>query len=990
MPPFFTEYLSPTNPIASVIVTILQCSFFVWCSGLIAYWIWLFLKKEQIKKNQNIQPLVTARHERDIGREDNESETDAEKVFQEFCKKSFLERFPIPFLSKPSSITKHLKAIFLAGWDESRLEVSELINHTTSNLFRLNSLFRSVLAVFIVIGLLGTLFGLTDSLVKLSPALRVSAETRTPTENGEADTAAEANRENSKKMTEALSNLMVDIKGAFAPSLWGIIFTIAGVIFYGIHLQIACHPVKSILEQSTLIVWVPQLYPTTSQKLIQTLQESEAQMRSGYQTAVRIDELVETVQTNVNEFNTSLTQAKSITQPLSESGKEINKAASAISTAAAELNKGFTKSLNEFSEVLDKGLLERLNKFSEEFASSVSHLAGFQADIRSLYQQFQEAANQRLDQHSEKVNEQNQNLIKVLNALNSYEQTSINSRKQIDEKLQTFIDRATETNTSIYTENQEWFEKINTDNQQQFSEMQNQLKTELGNVQQTLESQLNALTEKLGENLGNVEQDLNDGLTTLNEQLENFDTPLKQTVEEIKGVFDNQLETLNERLEKFHEPIQQSANQMRNTYADSVTNMQGIVGDLQREINKQNEKYEEQLTGVKGLNERVEGLLTQLGENNRNQKHAVDEIKEAFDNRLETLNERLEKFHEPIQQSANQMRNTYADSVTNMQGIVGDLQREINKQNEKYEEQLTGVKGLNERVEGLLTQLGENNRNQKHAVDEIKETFDNRLEILNERLEKFHEPIQQSANQMRGTFQNLVNRMQEIVGDLQREINKQNEKYEEQLTGVKGLNERVEGLLTQLDDSSKNQKHAVDALNTNIGGLTEDVKSLDTAINALTSDSGNLHQSIAAIKEYTGTLGTVSQQFMEKNESIVNLLSQVGESSSNQKEAVNTLSTNVGGLTIDVKNLDSAIKSFVSDSGNLSQSIKAIKGNIETLSTASQQFVEKMEKADVTPLNANIDELKTTISKITQTSQTLVDAVNGLEKKRSLFGIGRK
>ena len=984
MPSSFSNYLLPANSIALGIVICLFCFFIAWLVGLIAYWRILSKKREQIENNQDIQPLVTARQKRD--RDDNEAKTDANPVFQDFCEERYL--------SENSFISRHLKAIFLAGWDESRLEVSELINHTTSNLFRWNNLFRSVLAVFIVIGLLGTLFGLTDSLVELSSALGANAETQTSIENGEVDATTVPPTENSEEMTKALGNLMGDIKGAFAPSIWGIIFTIAGVIFYGIHLQIACHPVKSILEQSTLTVWVPQLYPTTSQKLIQTLQESEAQMRSGYQTAVRIDELVETVQTNVNEFNTSLTQAKSITQPLSESGKEINKAASAISTAAADLNTGFTKSLNEFSDVLDKGLLERLNKFSEEFASSVSHLAGFQDDIRSLYQQFQEAANQRLDQHSEKVNEQNQNLIKVLNALNSYEQASINSRKQIDEKLQAFIDRATETNTSIYTENQEWFEKINTDNQQQFSEMQNQLKTELGNVQQTLENQLNALTEKLGENLGNVEQDLNDGLTMLNERLENFDTPLKQTAEDIKGVFDNRLETLNERLEKFPEPIQQSANQIRDTYADSVTNMRGIVNDLQQEINKQNEKYEEQLTGVKGLNERVEGLLTQLGESSRNQKHAIDEIKDTFDNRLETLNKQLEKFPEPIQQSANQMRDTYTRSITDMKEMVGNLQEEINELNKKYEKQLTGVQSLNQDLVNLLNQLDARLENfgkpLRETVGEIKDTFDVQLTTLNERLEKFDEPIQGAAEQMRDTYADSVTYMQGIVGDLQREINEQNQKYAEQLAGVKGLNERVEGLLTQLDDSSRNQKHAVDALSTNIGGLTEDVKSLDTAINALTSDSGDLHQSIAAIKEYTGTLGAVSQQFVEKNESVVNLLSQLGESSSNQKEAVNALSTNVGGLTTDVKNLDSAIKSFVSDSGNLSQSIKAIKGNIETLSTASQQFVEKMEKADVTPLNANIDELNTTISKIAQTSQTLVDAVNGLEKKRSFFGIGRK
>ena len=67
----------------------------------------------------------------------------------------------------------------------------------------------------------------------------------------------------------------------------------------------------------------------------------------------------------------------------------------------------------------------------------------------------------------------------ILKALKSYETTYINSREEISKELQEFINKATETNTSIYKENREWFEKINNVNKQQ-------LETELGKVEQTL------------------------------------------------------------------------------------------------------------------------------------------------------------------------------------------------------------------------------------------------------------------------------------------------------------------------------------------------------------------------------------------------------------------------------------------------------------------------------------------------------------------------
>ena len=672
----FSEYLFPENPIALGIVIFLICCFCIWVVGLIVYWIWLINKRKQIENNQNIQSLVDALQERDLGREDSDPNINAEEVFRLFCEKQELGKsspltkhlrkiFP---LRKDSSIARHIKTVFLAGWDESRLEVSELINHTSNNLFRWNGLFRSVLAVFIVIGLLGTLFGLTDSLTDLSPALKESAAIETPTENSE-------------RMTQALGNLMDDVKGAFAPSIWGIIFTIIGVIVYGIYLQFACHPVKSILERMTLTVWVPQLYPTTSQKFIQTIQKSESQMQKGFETAAQFSESVKKVHGNIDEFNESLTQVRAITQPLSDSVTQINKAASDISNAADVLNTGFTESLD---------------KFSRDFASSVNNLTGFQDEIRNLHQQFQDASNQKLDQQTQKLEEQNQNLATTLDVLKNYENLYVDSCKQIDSTLQNFLDKTTEANANIEATNREFLEGINATNREWITEIQTQLKTELAIIQPTLKNELESLSNQLTSDLNEVQGTLNEGLNALTNQL-NF----------------------------FQLPIERTANQIEGTIESFTRIMEGVVNNLQTEFRNQNTT--------------------------------------------------------------------------------------IKEQNENYEEQLTGVKNL--------------------------------------------------------------------------------------------------------------------------------------------------------------------------NQDIVNLLKQLDESSNNQKDAVNTLNTNVSGLTTDIKNLDTAINTFTSDSGDLSQSIGAIKGDIEKLGTASQQFVEKVEKADVTPLTTSIEKLNTSINEISKHSQTLANVVERLARQ---------
>lgn len=748
MPSFLSEYLSPTNPIATVIVRILQYTFLIWFIGLLIYGILLLVRYIQIRKNQDVRMLVDAQKERDTVLENNNQASEPENVFRELCKKdSPDDGFPIikqikanffsGSLGKRSPITKHLKAIFSAGWNESRLEVSELINHTTSNLFKWNNLFRSVLAVFIVIGLLGTLFGLTDSLTELSTGLNEGATNDTATDN-------------SDRMIEVLSNLFNTIKGAFAPSILGILFTILGVIIFGIFLRIACHPIKSILEQVTLTIWVPQLYPTTSQKLIQTLQESEAQMRSGYQTAGQVGKLVENVQGNISEFNENLKHANAITKPLSDSASQINAAALQINSAADVLSKDFT---------------ENIGQFSQEFTENVTRLTGFQDEIRSLHKEFQNAANQKLDAQDQKLDEQTQHLINVLNTLKGYEDAYIKSREQIDKTLQKFINEATEANTSIHERNREWFEelntdlsrhnrewfeKINTDNHERSSELQGQLNNELTKLQQTLEEKLTTISDTLTDNLTNVQSSLDERLETLTDRLENFDKHTKEAVEQCRQSFDKQLKILNDHLRDFDKPL-------------------------------------------------------------------------------------------------------------------------------------------------------------RETVAQIKQTFDTHLETLNNRLENFDVPLKEASEQMSGTFANLVRNMRTIIGNLQQEIKEQNEKYEEQLIGVKNLNESVRHLLSQLDESSKNQKKAVDTLSINIDGLTEDTKSLATAINDFTSDSGTLSDSIATIEEHIVTLGTASQQFVEKAEK-----------------------ADVKPLTSSIKDLNGSISEISQHSKSLADSVERLAKQVNT------------------------------------------------------------
>ena len=415
-----------------------------------------------------------------------------------------------------------------------------MTNHSTSSILKLNGLFRPVLALFIVFGLLGTLFGLADSLTDLAPALKA----------GSADATA---AENSARMTEALRKLLGSMKGALAPSIWGIVFTIGGVIGYGIHAQFFCHPIKSRLERLTLTIWIPQLYPTTSRKLIQTLQESEEQMRRGYDTANRVGELVETVQDNISDFNQNLTRANAITQPLGDSASQIN-------TAANVLNESFAESLTTFSRT---------------FGENVTRLTDFQDDIRALYQQlidestvFQAGANQRLD-------DQNQNLRAALDGLKSYEDAYLASRQQLDESLREFITEATGANTSL-----------NAANRQSLESIQEQLKSELGALQAALHNQLRALVGRF----------------------DRFDVPLQGAADRIATIVEN-FAKISEGIVRDVQVANQQQNEANRDQLHEIADLKRQILTLLNQLDENSARHE---TAVSALSDNVETLTVQV------------------------------------------------------------------------------------------------------------------------------------------------------------------------------------------------------------------------------------------------------------------------------------------------------------------------------------------------------------------------------------------
>lgn len=244
------DYVRPANPIAAAIVVALVALAAGWALRLAQSWFRLRhasgIADRLIALTASLRPVVgdsegtSAAYHRTLAGE----ELDAEHP-----------------------IARHVEVIVVAGAGEARLDVGELLRHTEAELVGSDIPRRYVLGVFLIFGLLGTLFGLADTIAALVPRDSGDVYVRTN-----------------------LSAVLRGLRTAFAPSICGVFLSIAATLGFAIYQRRAVQPLLQKLRGATVATWVPALYPTPSQRLLETTSQSLAAANKVAQFAAEVRE----------------------------------------------------------------------------------------------------------------------------------------------------------------------------------------------------------------------------------------------------------------------------------------------------------------------------------------------------------------------------------------------------------------------------------------------------------------------------------------------------------------------------------------------------------------------------------------------------------------------------------------------------------------------------------------------------------------------------
>lgn len=304
---------------------------------------------DYIKKGKNYEE-----YNEEITEQPNELK-DAEQIFIDYCLENDI--------NIKSPITKHVNSIFIAGHKESKLEVPVLIKCTENVIFSANAFLKGFSSIFIIMGLLGTLFGLSLSFEKLSPAI---SSLRTG--------------ERADSVASAIESLFSNLGNAFTPSIIGVMVTILSVVLLVTYIQILCNPIKKNLEENTINIWIPELYQTNMQKVVETLQDSEAQLRKNFESATKVADFAQDVQSKFSDFSNNISSANKVMGNMS---KVMEKYESTILTFDESVNRLSTYQ-NELSNYY-RQICESNTQLSSFIDNSTKNMNIIQNNIVSSY-----------------------------------------------------------------------------------------------------------------------------------------------------------------------------------------------------------------------------------------------------------------------------------------------------------------------------------------------------------------------------------------------------------------------------------------------------------------------------------------------------------------------------------------------------------------------------------------------------------------------------
>ena len=452
------------------------------------------------------------------------------------------------------AIYDHLLNIFLAGSFESRLETEALLKHTELKLFKDSVILKNLLSTFIVIGLLGTLIGLGESLSLFD--------------------------DTSSKMTELVR---MQLPEAFKPSIAGVICTILGMIFYSRLVHTYYTPLKTSLEDLTLNVWLPKLYPVFTERLIDKLEDNAKRIEEQFASAAKVADFARNIELESSLFHKNISLGSELICRIEPAVNEFGHSAKTIKQFADKLNKfaeNFAKGMDTFKGYEEK-LATKYEMLSDSNMALTANLSDWVANFDAVVKHYNTQIGTIADSNNN-----------IFASIINFEEQYLDSSKEHVDVVTDLIKTIKREKESDVVKNREITEKILVESSDKFA----QILSEMGQLTNTLGFNLGKIDDSLTSRLGNVDvnliQNLNALTSHVTKSLADMQAELTRNLQSIPLKLEEHNTKIITQFDKYDAPVRIAADKIEGSYSGMVSGIQSLIKQFHNSMETHNSNLE--------------------------------------------------------------------------------------------------------------------------------------------------------------------------------------------------------------------------------------------------------------------------------------------------------------------------------------------------------------------------------------------------------------
>lgn len=460
---------------------------------------------------------------------------DFEQLYSTFKKDAFAKAEQAGYAIPEGSVEPllaHVKAIYDAGIRSSRLDADLLVKNTVAKVFAGVDTIRTLISLFLIVGILGTLLGLAFSIGSFTGNGFVL--------NGQVNNTA-----------NELSKLFANLRGAFSPSMWGVIATIFSIVLFTIFIQEkSINRFSERLTNSTINVWLPVLYPTDFQK-----------------SEIRIHQLNETIK-NAEGINDG---AQKLLTNLSESNATV-KALTGTTSAIIESSNNLTECTNKVMELraVLEDMQQSFNKQNEFFNAYIDNLANKNKEEAEVLKEQLSRQGSQIEQIAQSLQQYEKGLVLYQENLKKVAEDNSVAARSIEE-----VNKQAENREDRFLKNT-------------YNPLKEELLRELNDVSQRMAKTATALER------------INNPLMEVNNKMHNMFETFGKAMQEMFTNFNNQIQNLIDVLGQKaglneHERKQIMLNSQENAShsKEMISKLDAILQALQALNEKEAQRYDD-------------------------------------------------------------------------------------------------------------------------------------------------------------------------------------------------------------------------------------------------------------------------------------------------------------------------------------------------------------------------------------------------------------